>query len=105
MLHRLAGGHICVTLSRLLEEAPMEELELWFLKLETKQSVVAVGVIYDLFCSRETIERIRAVSEFLGTLAIPWILVGDFNIPSGAINLSGFPQLARARTLVPDNTP
>eukprot|EP00959_Pyramimonas_sp_CCMP1952_P101843 2130419-Pyramimonas_sp.AAC.1 len=62
-----------------------------FLELKTKECVIAVGVMYlivDLGFSGENIERIRAVSEFLGTLAIPWLLMGDFNVPVSDMDLS-----------------
>jgi hypothetical protein len=75
-----------------------------FLELRTKKAVIAVGVVYlvsGLGVCGENVNRLQGVSEFLGTLSVPWVLMGDFNVSAGDLDLSGFPRLARGRVLVP----
>eukprot|EP00959_Pyramimonas_sp_CCMP1952_P226558 4737293-Pyramimonas_sp.AAC.1 len=51
----------------------------------------------------ENLNRMRDICQFVGALAAPWILQGDFNNAPELLADSGWFELARSCPLVPNN--
>eukprot|EP00959_Pyramimonas_sp_CCMP1952_P032547 682983-Pyramimonas_sp.AAC.1 len=74
--------------------------------MRLRSCTIAVGVMYlvpSIGVSGANASRLRSLAEFVNTLAIPWVLIGGFNMPPGLLQERGLLELARARTIVPGN--
>ena len=49
----------------------------------------------------DNLDRVRSVSRFVQTLADPWIILGDFNMPPEALLASGWPEQINGCIITP----
>eukprot|EP00959_Pyramimonas_sp_CCMP1952_P212618 4448583-Pyramimonas_sp.AAC.1 len=67
---------------------------------------MAIGVVYlvsSIGATGENLSRLREIAEFIATLGVPWVLLGDFNMSPDLLLESGFLEITWSRVRVPDD--
>eukprot|EP00959_Pyramimonas_sp_CCMP1952_P444017 9296017-Pyramimonas_sp.AAC.1 len=75
-----------------------------FLELKLGGYFIAIGVCYlvaSIGMAGENMNRMRDICLFVRTLAVPWVILGDFNKDPQGLADSGWFELTRSCPLVP----